>query len=414
MNITLRMAWRNLWRHKRRTWLTVGAMIFSNLLLVFMISLQFGSYRMMIDNTLKAYTGHIQIQLDGYLDDQKMRSSIDNIITLADDLRSKLDNADIAARGVAFAMTSSEERSFGLQIIGVEPKFEPGVSTLPGLIKTGTYFTAIDAREILIGDVLARNLRVSVGDELTLLGGGRDGSLAAGVVRVVGIFDSGNTDIDRSMAQLPLKYFQSLFGMENHGHNIVINAKDLTLVPALLQAVNHYLDDHGLAVDDGLVALDWEKLEPGLKQAIQADMTSAWFMYAVLIILVAFSVLNTQLMSVLERTREFGTMMALGLKPSRLGTLVVTETFIMSSLGLIVGVALGAVLSYYLSIVGFSYPGMEEMAERFNLPGKMYPSLSLLSIFLGPAIVFICSMIATLYPALRIKFLHPVEAMKAV
>jgi ABC-type lipoprotein release transport system permease subunit len=133
LSISLRMAWRNLWRHKRRTWLTVGAMIFSNLILVFAISLQFGSYQMMIDNTLKAYTGHLQIQRDGYNDEPKMRSSIEGIIALADSVRQHLGSDHIAARGVAFAMTSSEERSYGLQLIGVEPDYEVNVSSLPGL-----------------------------------------------------------------------------------------------------------------------------------------------------------------------------------------------------------------------------------------------------------------------------------------
>jgi len=413
VNITLRMAWRNLWRHKRRTWLTVGAMIFSNLLLVFMISLQFGSYRMMIDNTLKSYTGHMQIQRDAYNDDPKIRNSFDNIVPLAQKIRKQLNSAGIAARvaarGVAFAMTSSEMRSYGLQIIGIEPQYEAKVSTLPGLINKGRYFTDINAEEILIGSVLARNLRVDIGDELTLLGSGRDGSFAAGVVIVTGIFESGVSDIDRSMAQIPLGYFQSLFSMGNQGHNIVINAEDLPLVSALQQNIRNIIAER-----KDLVVLDWNKLQPGLQQAIQADMASAWFMYAVLIVLVAFSVLNTQLMSVLERTREFGTMMALGVKPARLGALVITETSIMSTLGLSIGAGLGAILAYYLSIVGFSYPGMEEMAGKFNLPDRMYPSLSLLSIFLGPGIVFLCSLLASLYPALRLFFLHPVSAMRAV
>jgi putative ABC transport system permease protein len=409
IGIGMRMAWRNLWRHKRRTWLTVGAMIFSNLLLVFMISLQFGSYRMMIDNTLKSYTGHLQIQRTGYNDNPKIRNSFEGVIPLASKLRKQLGSNRVAARGVAFAMTSSEQRSYGLQIIGVEPRFEPNVSTLPGLLTKGQYFSDIDAEEIIIGSVLARNLRVNIGDELTLLGSGRDGSLAAGIVTVIGIFDSGITDVDRLMAQLPLAYFQSLFSMGDQGHNIVINAEDLTQVAALKNTVSGMLTEN-----PQLVVLDWDKLQPGLKQAIQADMTSAWFMYAVLIILVAFSVLNTQLMSVLERTREFGTMMALGVKPIRLGVLVFSETFIMSSLGLIFGAALGAALAYYLSFVGFSYPGMEEMAGRFNLPDRMYPSLSLLSVFLGPGIVFICSLIASIYPAIRLFFLQPVSAMRAV
>jgi ABC-type lipoprotein release transport system permease subunit len=409
MNITLRMAWRNLWRHKRRTWLTVGAMIFSNLLLVFLISLQFGSYRMMIDNTLKSYTGHIQIQQLNYNDEPKIRNSFAAIIELAQDIRKRLGSDKVAARGVAFAMTSSEQRSYGLQIIGVEPDYEPNVSTLPGLIRKGEYFSDINAAEIIIGSVLARNLRVDIGDELTLLGSGRDGSFAAGVVIVTGIFESGMNDIDRSMAQLPLAYFQSLFSMHGQGHNIVINADDLPLVGALQLQLRHFIKDR-----DELAILHWNDLQPGLQQAIKADLVSAWFMYAVLIVLVAFSVLNTQLMSVLERTREFGTMMALGVKPIRLGSLIISETFIMSSLGLIIGAGLGTVLAYYLSIVGFSFPGMAEMAGKFNLPDRMYPSLSLLSILLGPGIIFLCSLLASLYPALRLFFLDPVDAMRAV
>ncbi|MGB5582202.1 MAG: FtsX-like permease family protein, partial [Gammaproteobacteria bacterium] len=390
MTITLRMAWRNLWRHKRRTWLTVGAMVFSNLLLVFMISLQFGSYRMMIDNSLKSYTGHMQIQREGYNDEPKMRSSIDAIIPLATKVREQLGSDTVAARGVAFAMTSSEERSYGLQLVGVEPAFEPKVSTLPGLIKQGSYFTDINAAEIVIGTILARNLRVGIGDELTLLGSGHDGSFAAGIVDVVGIFGSGIAEIDRNMAQLPIGYFQNLFGMGDKGHNIVINAAELSEVTVLQHAVMGML-----AGDDKLVVLDWEILQPGLKQAIQADFASAWFMYAVLIVLVAFSVLNTQLMSVLERTREFGVMMALGVKPARLGGLVITETFVMSGLGLVMGIASGLLLTGYFSQAGFTYPGMEEMADRFNLPDRMYPSISLLSTLLGPVVVFLFSLLAS-------------------
>jgi len=409
VTITLRMAWRNLWRHKRRTWLTVGAMIFSNLILVFSISLQLGSYRMMIDNTLKSYTGHMQIQREGYNDEPKMRSSIDAIVPLANEVRKQLGSDTVAARGVAFAMTSSEERSYGLQIIGVEPEYEPNVSTLPGLINKGRYFENINAEEIIIGSVLARNLRVEIGDELTLLGSGHDGSFAAGIAIVSGIFESGIAEIDRSMAQLPIGYFQSLFGMDDKGHNIVINAPELSQAAFMQHSINEMLADH-----DKLVVLDWEILQPGLKQAIQADFTSAWFMYGVLIVLVAFSVLNTQLMSVLERTREFGVMMALGFKPARLGGLVITETVVMSGLGLAIGAVLGIAMTWYLSIVGFSYPGMEDMAERFNLPDRMYPSLSLLSIMLGPSIVFLFSLLASIYPAVRLFFLQPVAAMRAV
>jgi len=408
-NISLRLAWRNLWRYKRRTWLTVGAMIFSNSLLVFSISLQFGSYDMMINNTLQAFTGHIQVQRNGYLDDPKMRYVLPDINNMADRLRGSLDSNEIAARAAGFALVSSNDRSYGLQILGVEPEFEPFVSTIPGLVKQGRYLNKDSYEEIVIGSVLARNLKVKLGDEVTFLGSGRDDSFAAGVARVVGIFETGSPDLDRSMAQVSLSYFQDAFAMDGGGHSIALRAANIDQVAELKQRVETLLDGQ-----DRLVVLDWEALQPGLKQAIQADMTSAWFMYGVLIVLVAFSVLNTQLMSVLERTREFGTMMALGLKPSILARLVMTETFMMASLGLALGVFIGYLITAYLSVNGFSYPGMEEMAVKFNLPDRMYPSISLLSLLLGPGIVAVGSLLAAIYPALRLYVLLPIEAMRAV
>lgn len=407
-NVALRLAWRNLWRHKRRTWLTIGAMVFSNSLLVFSISLQFGSYEMMINNTLQAFSGHIQVQHERYLDDPKMRYTLSNITATAEHLRNQLGLQNISARAAGFALASSNDRSYGLQILGVDPQFEPLVSTIPGLLKQGRYLQRNSAAEIVIGSVLARNLKVGLGDEITFLGSGFDDSFAAGVVRVVGIFETGLAEIDRSMAQISLSYFQAAFAMQDRGHSIALRANHIDQVPALQRQIQALL-----VGQERLVVRDWEALQPGLKQAIQADMTSAWFMYIVLIVLVAFSVLNTQLMSVLERTREFGTMMALGLSPANLARLVMTETFIMSCLGLALGVFIGFLITWYLSIAGFSYPGMEDMAARFNLPDRMYPSVTLLSLMLGPGIVACSSLLAAIYPALRLYFLLPIEAMRA-
>ena len=408
-NVVLRMAWRNLWRHGKRTWLTVGAMIFSNSLLVFAISLQFGSYEMMIDNSLQAFSGHIQLQHPSYLEQPKMRYAIDDIDALAQQLRDELGLTSISARASGFALASSAERSYGLQLLGVDALHEPGVSTLPGLISRGRYLQPGAREEIVIGSVLARNLRIEPGDELSFLGSGFDDSFAAGVVTVVGIFESGNADLDRSVAQVNLAYFQDSFAMGSAGHSIVIRAAQVDDVDALMTRVNSDLPG-----PEKVVARHWDELQPGLRQAIRADMTSAWFMYTVLIVLVAFSVLNTQLMSVLERTREFGTMMALGLRPARLGLLVMLETGMMTGLGLLLGIALGAAITAYLSVVGFSYPGMAEMAVKFNLPERMYPAISALSLSLGPVIVACGSLLAAIYPALRLNRLLPIEAMRAV
>lgn len=409
MNLVFRLAWRNLWRHPRRTWLTTGAMMFSNMLLVFMISLQFGMYGLMIDNTLQAFTGHLQIQAPGYIDDKKMRQTVADILPLAESLRAEFPEQNIAARATGFALISSEDRSYGIAVFGVEPDYEPGVSTLPGLIAEGRYLDDSEAAEIIIGAALARNLRVELGDELTLLGSGRDGSFAAAVVNIVGIFDSGMVDFDRSITEIPLGFFQDVFYMNGSGHHVVINAGSIDGVEELQARVSA-----ALPAGEDLVVHDWDALQPGLQQAIKADMSSAFFMYGILVILVAFSVLNTQLMSVLERTHEFGIVMSLGLTPGRLSRLVLLETSIMGVLGLVLGAALGGLFTYWFNVNGFAYPGMDEMAAKFNLPARFYPQVSTLSLLAGPVVVFIFTILAALYPALKLHKLNPVEAMRAV
>jgi ABC-type lipoprotein release transport system permease subunit len=408
MNLTLRLAWRNLWRHPRRTWLTTGAMVFSNVILVFLISMQVGMYQLMIDNTLRASTGHLQIQARDYHEEQKIRQVVPDVARLASEIRGELGLETVAPRASAFALVSSADRSYGIQIVGVEPTAELHVSSLPGLVEDGRFLSNSTADEIVIGKVLARNLKVGVGDELTFLGGGRDGSFAAAVTTVVGVLDSGNPDMDRSLAQVPLTFFQDTFAMEEAGHNVVILAPDLFQVAAVRSTVDGLLRGGG-----DLVTLDWDELVPGLKQAIQADLSSAMFMYLVLVVLVAFSVLNTQLMSVLERTKEFGIVMSLGVSPGRLGRLVLLETTLMGLLGLVLGVLLGGVVVFYFGIHGFTFPGLDQMAGQFNLPDRIYMQLTAVGLLSGPSIVLLASILASLYPAARLYWLEPVEAMRA-
>ena len=408
MSADWQLAWRNLWRHRRRTWLTVAAMIVSNVLLIFSISLQLGSYQVMIENTLATFTGHVQVQQRAFQERGRIRNSVPAAQALAAQLREATGLQTVAARSEAFALASSEERSFGIQLIGVEPAHEVGVSTLPGLVRRGRWLGAGDAAEIVLGKTLARNLKVSVGDEVTFLGSGRDGSFAAGVVRVVGILESGFEQIDRVVAEVPVGYFDEAFAMAGHGHRIVLKADTLDDVPQLLSRVRDLV-----SANPDLAVLDWDALQPGLQQAIRADLTSAWFIYGVLILLVVFSVLNTQLMSVLERTREFGTMMALGIRPGRLSRLVARETLLMSLLGLVLGVLPGFLLAAYLAQVGFTFEGMAEANARFNMPERMYPQVSLAALLWGPGVVFLGAMLACIYPALRLRGLEPVAAMNS-
>ena len=196
--------------------------------------------------------------------------------------------------------------------------------------------------------------------------------------------------------------------MGTAGHSVAVLSPGLLRVSELNNSMTAFVQR-----DEGLVVHDWIALQPGLKQAIQADFTSAWFMYGVLIVLVAFSVLNTQLMSVLERTKEFGIVLALGLTPGRLGRLVLLETTLMGLLGMVLGVGLGSLLLAWLNVNGFSYPGLDEMAGKFNVPDRIYPPFTVIGLLLGPSCVLLASVAASLYPMFKLYVLEPVAAMRA-
>ena len=401
------LAWRNIWRHPRRTILTIAAMVFADTLLVFMLGLQFGQYRMMIDNSLRIFTGQMQVQASGYHDEPHMYRSIPAADTLAQLIRNQAQIDAVSPRAYSFALVSSDTRTIGAQISGVDPQYEPRVSTIPGLIKQGRYLGG-SSNEIVVGSILARNLKISPGDELTLLGSGRDGSIAATVAPVVGIFDSGTRDIDRQMLSMPIDTFREVFGMGDQAHSIIIggNRDQADRIAAAAKAA--------LQGEEDLVLLNWETLLPGLKQAIQADFTSAWFMYAVLIVLVAFGMLNTMLMSVLERTHEFGILLALGVRHGKLGRMIITESAVLAMTGMLLGMLTGGLLSWYFLVNGFTYPGMEAMSERFNIPSVFHPEVSIRSLLPGPLAVFIATLLASLYPIWHMRKLRPIEALQAV
>ncbi len=251
---------------------------------------------------------------------------------------------------------------------------------------------------------------MGLGDELTFLGSGRDGSFAAAVATVVGILDTGLEEVDRSMAQVPLAWFQQVFAMGDARPQ----RGDQGAVPGAGRG------DRGAAARHaGAVGRNWRYwtgrcLVPGLRQAITSDMASAWFTYSVLVVLVAFSVLNTQLMSVLERTREFGVMLALGMSPRPAGAAGGNGDPVDGGTGPGTGARGGVVLTLYLSHAGFTYPGVEEMMAKFMLSGRIYPQVSVVSLLAGPLAVLVGAMLAALYPALRLFRLQPVAAMRAV
>jgi ABC-type lipoprotein release transport system permease subunit len=283
------------------------------------------------------------------------------------------------------------------------------VSSIPGVIRHGRYLSESGAGEAVIGSLMAVNLKINPGDELTFLAQGIDGSLAAEVVEVVGIFSSGSNEIDRSIVQLPLQFFQSAFAMNDQAHTLVIKLVKLAELSKTEKRIEALLSTSR----PQLVALRWDELVPGLKQAIELDVSSGWLFYISLILVVTFTILNTFLMSVLERTKEFGIMLSLGAKPSWISYLILLECTLLTLLGILAGILLGALVVLYFGKHGFSIPGSEELMKLWNLPAALYPKVTFSALIRGPLVILLAGVAAALYPALRVLALRPTEALRS-
>ena len=374
----IKLAWRNIWRNPRRSILTMAAIAFTTVLMVFMLSWQFGSYTTMINASVKTQTGHLQVQAKGYQEKHEIRQVVENPGAIG----KILDNIPLIEsytyRAEGFSLVSSKDRTFGTLVVGIDPEREATVSTLAGMIRKGRYLTGKDRDEALVGHLLAENFKAGVGDELVVLGQGRDGSIAATVVRIKGIFNSGLDELDRSAVFMALPYFQQVYSMQDGINRVTIICNSLEAVPEVKACIIRQLDHKR-----DIVVLDWKELVPGLLQAIKMDLISGFMFYVILIVVVAFSILNTFLMVIFERTKEFGVMMAMGTRPGRLMRVLLMESVGMTAIGVAVGVTLGSLLTWYFQIHGISIPGMEEFARQYGLPDRIHPDLSFLSISIG-------------------------------
>ncbi len=402
-----RMAWRNLWRQPRRTWLSILAIAFGSVVTVFLLALQQGVYRTMKQNVLRVFDGYAQVQVPGYADDPSLRKSISGWPALADAIAGVPGIDTVAPRAMTYVVLSHDHRSFGSALVGVSPDRERRVSALANTVSRGHYLKSGDAGELVLGSALARDLRVGPGDQVTLLGSDRDGSLAVDLLKVAGVFHTGNDDLDRQMAQMPLKRFQSDFAMGDRVNTLVLGGPSLSSVNDALPAVRDRVRSKSLVVRD------WGQLEPGLKAAIQLDASTSLLWYLSLIVVVVFILLNTLLMSVFERTREFGVLLALGLQPPRLGRMVWAELGLLALLGMLLGIALGAALTGWFRIHGLGMGGTDALFAQWGLPGRMYPQLSLFSLTTGPAVIALCIVLTGFIPYRRIQRMAPVTAMRA-
>lgn len=379
---------------------------FALFFVTFGMSFQAGTYDAWIETATGLMSGHAQVQHPAYFDHPEVRYSLAGGSDLASRLEGVPGVVAVAPRAEAFALVSVGERSFGAMVIGVDPVRDAALSDLSGHRVAGEYLPRPDSA--FVGTALATNLGIDVGDEIVVLGSAAEGGVAALVSRVDGLFETGRSEVDRSVLQVGLAAMQSGFELGDAVHRVVIKTRDARAVAAIRPILE-------AAMPLGGRLLDWNELLPELEQAIQIDRATAAMIYWLLLIVVAMSVVNAFIMTVFERTREFGMLIAIGMRPNAIVGMLFIEAVCVWAMGTVIGVLLCLLVVVPLSRVGIGVAGiegMEAMAGELMMPDRLYPALNVNALVESPGWMLLGTLLAALIPGLRVRRMPVVDALR--
>ena len=402
----IRLAWRNLQRNKSRTWLTAGGIGFSVLLVSFAMSMQSGSYEIMIDSATRYFSGHGQVSDASYFDQPRFERTVLNAAALQAELET-IDGLSVMPRVQAFAVVSMGEKSLGGMVMGVDFAAETRFLDIYDNVVEGQIPRA--SNEALIGSSMARNLGAGVGDELIVLGSGKQGAVAAAIFIIAGIVETGQVELDRTLVFAPITGIAEAFYLQDEAHMLLLMVENLSQLGSIGAQIETKLT--------GPLALQtWQELMPMIEQSIELDKAGAQLFYSLLLILVVFAVVNTFVMVLFERTREFGLFMALGVRPWQVIGQVQFEALLLSLLGVGLGLALALPLINYLSAVGIplEYMGGEEAARQMQMGSldRLFPKATLVSLLAAPMVMIVGTQLAALVSTVRVRGIHPVSALR--
>ena len=393
-------------RNGARTWLTAGGIGFSVMLVSFAMSLQSGSYEIMIDSATRYFTGHAQISEKSYVDQPRLDRTIENVQALQTAL-SAIDGLTVSPRVQAFAVVSMGDKSLGGMVVGVDFATEQKHLDIYDNVVKGNVPTQAD--QALIGASMARNLGAAVGDEIVVLGSGKQGAVAAAVFVVSGIVESGQTALDRTLVFAQVAGVAETFYLQDEAHMLLLMVDDLSQLTLIATQIEPLLPEQ-------LTLQTWQQLMPLIEQSIEMDKAGGYLFYSLLLILVTFAVVNTFVMVLYERTREFGLFMALGMRPWQVIGQVQFEALLLSSLGVALGLGLSLPLINYLTGVGIPLDQMggEEAVQQMQMGtiDRIYPRATWSSMATAPLVMMVGTQLAALVSTVRVRSINPVTALR--
>ena len=403
----VKLAWRNIWRNKRRSIITIVSILIAVFLSVSMRSIQLGMYDHMIKSIVASYSGYIQIHANGYMDQQTIDNSIELNYDLLDSIASINGVNNIIKRLQTFSLASSGDLTKGVLIQGVEIEKENLLVDWSTRLDTGAFFSNNNSDVILAKNV-ASYLKKGVGDTVIFIGMGYHGMSAAGMYKICGIVDMRNPKINNLTVFMSLRNAQEYLSAPNIVTHIIIDKEEEIDERELSNYIKTELHNNQYEV------MDWRELLPELEQTIKADNVGGLIMVFILYMIITFGIFGTVLMMTQERFYEFGVMISIGMKKLKLIKIVLLEAITLSLIGVILGIFAALPIMYYFNRHPIKLvPEQAETMEKFGFEPIIPMSTNLEIPLTHAALIFCISLFISIYPIITILRLDTIKAMKS-
>lgn len=403
--IFTKLAWRNVFRNKRRTLIAGSAIGIGLAAMIFADAMMLGMEQNMTDSATGSFMGEGQIHQAQYRESHDVENTIRNLADVTARLDQDKQVRHYTQRTMAFGMLGSPSDAEAVQMVGINPETERNLSEVDEVMVEGAYLDDTNERDIIIGKKLAELLEVGLGDRVVLTTAqAHTGDLSQEMFRVSGIFHFNIREMDSYLAFVSIKRAQQMLGLPGEVHEIAVSLTD----PKIGRNPNSPFWKR--YTNDGNEAVGWATLMPQLVQAFEMTEFSKWIIGLILFAIVALVIINSLFMSLYERMFEFGVLRAVGTRPMSLGRLVVLEAGALSILAIVMGLILSAVILWIVSHYGIDYGGIEYAGVTFRK--LLYPVAQLRQFLLYPFCTLLFTMIIAMYPGGYAARLTPAHAMR--
>ena len=410
MSMLFKMAWRNVWRQKRRSGITIAAMSFGVALSLACLAWMDGIFQNGFDLMVRQTTGHVQLHQKNYAKHHALYDSMPQ--ALAQQVKKLSALKSSSARAFGASLLAAGDEAGGAQLIGVNPQDEARTSSIDKKVIHGNWLSPTGSREIVLGDGLAKSLKVKVGASIVAVTQAADGSMGNELYKLVGVVKTGSVTRDRAGAFIHLNELQELMVLPGQIHEISLVAEREDDIDKLLQESKNLIKNNRLS--DKVIARSWDRINPMAKQMIDFQDAFLFVMLLLVFAVTSLGILNTMLMSVFERGREFGVLRAIGVKGRQIVSIVVIESLSLALVSAVLGTGLGLVLDAYLVFYGID---LSAFMGAFSWAGvsfdpHMYGYVRSFPVYVTVVGLIVVAVLSSLWPAMRAARLDPVVAMR--